>query len=357
MIPNPADDKFATFSCPYCGHHIEFPAILTHERTSCPSCKQVTVLPPNEYWPGPVSAEKQLERIANIERDYTSGMTEVALFELPCWDYLPFFGGEPLIDWPARWQRAGGPVCVESRFIAPKSHPIWKNLGNQEIFPDALGNPFPPYVNGSGFGWIGVRRQECVALGVIDAGEGSDARKISLLREINSDPSKITLADVTADRDNLLAALKMLREATSVGQPAIANRQQQREQEKRAKAEYEARNQQASEERAEKNAMFRLLDEAERSLREMPVLRDDRRWNWLCDSLAKLTTTQYFDRYPKWRARAWAASATMYGSIGAPSDELACLKRALELNPQLAVKRRINALDRLMNGAQESKPL
>ena len=119
-------------------------------------------------------------------------------------------------------------------------------------------------------------------------------------------------------------------------------RQKQREQAEQAKT----RNQQVLQERAEKDTIFRLLEEVERSLGETPLVRDEGRWNWLCNSLAKLTTTQYFDPYPNWRARAWAASATMYGAIAVPADELACLKRALELNPHLPLKRRIKALDR-----------
>jgi hypothetical protein len=351
MTPNPADGKFATFSCSYCGQHIEFPAIMAHESTSCPACNQTIKFPANEFWAGPVSAEKQAVRIAQCESLYTSGLDEDSLYNEPCWEYLPFYGGEPLIDWPARWQKAGGPVRVESRFIAPKSHAVWKNLGNQEIFPDALGNPFPPYVNGSGYGWIGQGREECIALGVIDAADHQESHYYSLLGELMADKPHATLADIAADRAGLLRALAHLKEAE------LTTPKQQGEQAGRLRAEYERRNQQASDDRAEKSGMFCLLETVERSLRETTVVRDGKKWNWLCDSIAKLTTTKYFDEYPNWRARAWASSATMYGSIGIPKDELACLKRALELNPQLGVKRRIKALDRLVNGSEESKPL
>jgi len=188
---------------------------MTHERVSCPTCKRAIVLPANEYWPGPVSAERQLERIANMESYYTSGLSPVSLFNFPCWEYLTAYAGEPLIDWPARWQKAGGPVCVKSRFIAPKSHAVWKNLGNQEIFPDALGNPFPPYVNGSGYCIMDCNRDECIALGVIDPDEGVAARNITLLRELFGDPAKATLADMQATRSKLLAALADLNEGKS----------------------------------------------------------------------------------------------------------------------------------------------
>jgi hypothetical protein len=233
--------------------------------------------------------------------------------------------------------------------IAAKSDGIWERLS--ATFYDSLGKPYPPYARSSCARWFEVSRDEAVGLGVIDAKDGLDTHNAYLLSIMFDDPSKVTPADLKAKKDGLIAALAMLEKAK------LPTSQQQRKQEARLNAEYESSNQRASEERGEKNSMFRLLEDVELSLRETPVIRDERRWNWLCDSLAKLTATQYFDEYPNWRSRAWAASATMYGSISMPADELACLTRALELNPKLAAKRRIKVLERLVNGSEESKPL
>jgi hypothetical protein len=216
MTPNPADDKFATFSCPYCGQRIEFPAIMAHEATPCPTCNETLKLPANEYWPGPVGAEKQLIRIAQCESNYTSGMTDEALFDFPCWEYVSLYSNEASIDWLGRWQKAGGPPCVNSRFIAPKTHAVWKNLGDPRMFPDALGNPFPPYVNGSGFTIIECNRKECINLGVIDENVGVKAHNDSLLREMfDKEPSKVTPSELAAKKQDLIEALAMLKASSS----------------------------------------------------------------------------------------------------------------------------------------------
>jgi hypothetical protein len=147
-----------------------------------------------------------------MRSDYRSALDEDAAFNFPCWEYRSAYPSEPLIDWKDRWQRAGGPPCINSRFYAPKTHPVWKNLGDRHLFPDALGNPFPPYVNGSGFSLFEVQREECVALGLIDANDGVGAHNAQLLTDMFGDPSKATPAAIRAKRKDLEEALEMLRE-------------------------------------------------------------------------------------------------------------------------------------------------
>jgi hypothetical protein len=243
--------------------------------------------------------------------------------------------------------------------IAAKWDGIWEKLSG--TFCDGLGKPYPPYARSSCACWREVDQDEAIVLGVISEDE-FNSRMEAFPKEPhldrNGNPiSKELLENILKELQEDIYRHGGPRPGASREERVAHKRQQLREQSERMEAEYERRNQQASEDRAEKNAMFRLLEEVERSIRENPIVRDDMRWNWICDSLAKLTTTKYFEQYPKWTARAWEASATMYGSISMPTDELACLKRALELNPQLAVKRRIKSLDRIVNGPQPSNPL
>jgi hypothetical protein len=146
---------------------------------------------------------------------YNSGLSESSLFNWPCWEYLSVFPTEPLIDWKDRWQKAGGPPLVNARFLAPKIHAVWKNLGDPDILPDALGNPFPPYVNGSGFSIVERKRQECIDLGIIDPSYRAPERKSQLLTQMFGDPSKATASAIRAKRKALESALEMLRQTES----------------------------------------------------------------------------------------------------------------------------------------------
>jgi hypothetical protein len=81
-------------------------------------------------------------------------------------------------EWQSRWQTAGDASGREDgwgvyggRMIAQRNHPIWDRLGDALLFPDGLGNPFPPFAFGSGMDVTGVRRDEAVELGVIGENE------------------------------------------------------------------------------------------------------------------------------------------------------------------------------------------
>lgn len=215
----------------------------------------------------------------------------------PAWELsLSLFWEENTDEWHARWTRCGG-TLYEGRMIAAKRDGIWDRLSG--TFYDGLGNPYPPYARSSCARWDEIGRDEAIALGVIGSNDGLEAYRASLVADLfDGHPERATLADLKSTRQQILAALAEMKQ----GEEHVAHeRQQQREQAERVKAEYEAKNQQAGKDWAEKNAMFRLLEEVERSLREAPVVHDERRWNWLCDALAKLTATPYFDEYPNWR--------------------------------------------------------
>jgi hypothetical protein len=301
-----------------------------------------------EHW----GEERLAQRIAESQRcgrsDWERRNEEVSLSSYPAWELaLSSFWEENISEWHTRWVRCGG-TLYEGRMIAAKWDGIWDRLSG--TFADGLGNPYPPYARSSCASWLWIDQDEAIVMGVV-----SEAEFAARLAELPKGPS-LWQDGKGPPMELLIETKRELEEAIyrhggprpgATREERVAHRRhQQREQAERAKAEYENRNQQIAQERAEKDTTFRLLEEVERSLSETPLVRDEGRWNWLCDSLAKLTTTQYFDRYPNWRARVWVASATMYGAIGVPTDELACLKRAFELNPQLPLKRRIKALDR-----------
>ena len=83
----------------------------------------------------------------------------------------------------------------------------------------------------------------------------------------------------------------------------------------------------------------RLLEGVENALRVTPTMEEHNRWEWLCNSVNALTTTSYFDRYPKWQARAWMACAELHRLAANTVNELLCLDRALSINDKLPIKR------------------
>ena len=70
-------------------------------------------------------------------------------------------------NWKERWARCGGHLH-DGRMIALKNADIWDKLGDSNTFPDALGNPYPPFAFNSGMGVEDVSRMESEKLGVIE---------------------------------------------------------------------------------------------------------------------------------------------------------------------------------------------
>lgn len=252
----------------------------------------------------------------------------------PAWELcLSDYWDESVEEWHARWVQCGGQLR-EGRMVAAKWDGIWERLS--ATFYDGLGKPYPPYARSSAALWMDVDQDEAVVMGAVTESE-LDERLANVPVEplLDHDGNQIP-------SELLEAALQELRDDSFSREERVEHR---REEERKAmeqvQADYAAKNQQ----RDEKDAVFRLLELVEQSLRETPAIHDDRRWEWLCDSLKKLTATEHFEPYPNWRARAWLASANMYRSTNSPADELACLRAAIELNPKLPIKRRIKALE------------
>ena len=77
-------------------------------------------------------------------------------------------------DWAARWKAAGESVGWDGaspdfgNMVALKASPIWQALGDGAGgYRDTLGNPYPPFAFSSGMAWRRVRRDRCIALGLI----------------------------------------------------------------------------------------------------------------------------------------------------------------------------------------------
>jgi hypothetical protein len=113
--------------------------------------------------------------------------------------------------WPQRWEEAGGEL-VNGRMVALKDDAIWDNLGDSDLFQDGTDSDAPPYAFNSGMGLRAVRRDECVALGIMDADSTIRPGKApSLTSFLDSVPKPVTpLATLKATREELLAAYRSL---------------------------------------------------------------------------------------------------------------------------------------------------
>lgn len=151
-----------------------------------------------------------------------AGQTDFALYAWPCYELLRIYprqvprgervgpGGELVDDpgesWPERWEQCGGNF-YDGRMIARKDDPIWEQLGSSTKFDDAMDTDVPPFAFNSGFGWRELPREECVALGVIDAGTEIEGRKSerAAAMEVAADFDPEFLKELKADLDVAVA--------------------------------------------------------------------------------------------------------------------------------------------------------
>ena len=100
----------------------------------------------------------------------------------PAWELVRISPAAEPRNWAVRWMMAGG-TTYGGRMIAAKGSPVWDGLGNPRLFPDALGNPYPPFAFNSGMDVRDVSRAEAEALGVIPAGSPAPAPDARALDE------------------------------------------------------------------------------------------------------------------------------------------------------------------------------
>jgi hypothetical protein len=271
------------------------------------------------------------------ERDGSSGP-----WQYPAWELcLGVYWDESLAEWHSRWQRCGGRLC-EGRMIAAKWDGIWARLSS--TFYDGLGHPYPPYARSSCAHWMNIGQDEAIVTGAISELELQNymARfPREPLKDRDGNPIPRESLQATLDElDALIYRSGGPRPGASREERVAHARKRREEAFARSQAEYEQRNR----ERDEQDVAFRLLEQVEASLREAPSVADPRRWEWLCNSLATLTPTKHFDRYPNWQARTWVACAELHRIASDSTSELTCLEHALSINPKSPIKRRIKRL-------------
>lgn len=102
-------------------------------------------------------------------------------------ELVPQGGVEAERDWAARWEEAGGEF-TGSRMIALKSDPVWDKLGDPELFPDGLDNPWPPFAFNSGMGTHDIDREEATELGLIAADTAVFPRSVDYAADLAAAP-------------------------------------------------------------------------------------------------------------------------------------------------------------------------
>lgn len=109
---------------------------------------------------------KTQEAIAQNFGSYVARQDETIMDIWPAQELVRASPSKVRRDWAERWEKAGGTI-YNGRFIALKDSKVWENLGSPTLFPDALGNPFPPFAFNSGMDVTDITRDEAIKLGVM----------------------------------------------------------------------------------------------------------------------------------------------------------------------------------------------
>lgn len=122
---------------------------------------------------------------------HEQGMQPEVLEEFPAlefYDTAP--GGEGRRDWVQRWIDAGGAfyATAEGRMVALRTDPVWENLGSPRLFPDGLGNPFPPFAFGSKWRTRDISHDEAVEIGLLKPGETQTPEPLAFAADLAATP-------------------------------------------------------------------------------------------------------------------------------------------------------------------------
>lgn len=112
----------------------------------------------------------QLETNVATARGYgqwIQGQTRADLDQWPAQELYRAFARKQPREWLIRFQKVGGQV-FKGRMIALRNSDIWEALGDPANFPDALGNPYPPFAFNSGMRVRRVDRDTAMNIGLID---------------------------------------------------------------------------------------------------------------------------------------------------------------------------------------------
>lgn len=301
-----------------------------------------------KHW-GEAKLADHIERSKrNGQRMWNDRNSSHALWSYPAWELYPGnYWQESIEEWHVRWHKCGGRLS-EGRMIAAKWDSIWEKLSN--TFYDGLNTPYPPYARSSCASWKEIGQDEAIFIGAISEASfkeymAKQPPSEPLLDKDGKPISKELLKSVARELAEDIYRNGGPRPGATRAERVEHERKRKEEASAKAQADYEKRKSEPNE-YAEKNAVFRLLEKVETSLRVDPTVEDPRRSEWLLASLAALTSSCHFDRYPNWRARAWLAYANFHKQAPDVSNELTCLEKALELDNRLPIKRRIKKLQK-----------
>ncbi len=135
----------------------------------------------------------QLETNVDVARGagwFAQGQDPVVLDAFPAQELVRFFGPDDPSrerDWAARWAICGG-TFYGGRMIALKTDPIWRKLGDPALFPDGLGNEFPPFAFHSGMDVVDISRDEAESLGLLDSDTELLPQNVDLNAELQATP-------------------------------------------------------------------------------------------------------------------------------------------------------------------------
>lgn len=134
---------------------------------------------------------KTLTQTAQGEGWWVQGQDEAVLDEWPAQELYRAVARKQERDWSMRFRLAGeasgSPIGTgwtmtpDGRLVALKNHPIWDRLGDPALFPDGLGNPWPPFAFSSGMRTKDVGREDAEGMGLIAAGGKVEPRNVETL--------------------------------------------------------------------------------------------------------------------------------------------------------------------------------
>lgn len=289
-----------------------------------------------------IASSKRCHRRMWESRDDESGNKVHPVWELK----LGAFWRESMEEWQERWRSAGGRI-IDNRMMAPKWSSIWDELADS--FPDGFGRPYPPYARYTCVYWGCVCDDEAIVLGVITEDEFQERMKrISepLAPLLGGDGNPLNIRELLGDDYEKLVAYGNKSRLEKFEE----KKERQREASERNRLARIEQDFRVEKERKEKNAAFRMLERIEGDLKSASSEKIIEESTALFSSLRMLVQTEHFERYPKWRARAWKCAAMVHRELGDSLWEMDALRNALSSDSQIGVKRRLKTLERKTTG-------
>jgi hypothetical protein len=257
---------------------------------------------------------------ANGLQRFLTDQTDVG--EYPAWELLKMYDREvPEDDWPNRWRTAAEAAGDDDalrvlektgRMVALKSSGIWQALGDGVGgHDDALGNSWPPFAVGSGFDVDGVPHNECVKeLELLKPGERGESAII---------PSP----DEIARR----FAAKLRQYLTKREDDDVLDLDEEEPDESETKSP----------------DGFMLLNQAKAQLATVGSKTDLETGAKILDTLTK-AVQKIPEGFSYQHAEAYRATAEVLEAIGDTAHAIEYYEYALQKNPKIGVKRRLDSL-------------